>query len=88
MFDKKKVPNFREQSEKITSGETKEKHLGKKTSNVLAQELYSLMNTKEAFRDSNWKTKFNAVRDLMKEMGIWEGFVVKLKLQHERGLTI
>ena len=77
---KKDFGNAREMSIRISKDELKPQHLGKKSVAVLQQELYALINTKSAFRDSNWKTKWIAVRDLSKEMKVWESLCIKYKL--------
>lgn len=73
-------PTPRQEAKSITDGDSKPHHIGKKSGSVLQQELFSLINTKEAFRDSNWKTKWIGVRELSKELGIWESFITKYKL--------
>ena len=70
----------REISKQISTGETKPQFIGKKSSRVLQAELFALINKKEAFRDSNWKTKYNAVKQLSKKYGIWDGLVTKYNL--------
>jgi len=56
----------REKSEYITKKVFGEKHLGQHTFETLKQEMFSLANTKEAFRDSKWKKR-------------WEGIIKGLK---------
>lgn len=47
--------SLRKEAEKITAKIIPSRHLGDKTPEVLQQELFSLMNTKPAFRDKDWQ---------------------------------
>ena len=57
----KKSP--REESKEISEGKEKPHHIGKKSTAVLQQEFFSLINTKEAFRDEKWEKKWAEMRD-------------------------
>ena len=56
----------REKAEYITKGKIENQHLGSHTFETIKQEMFSLANTKEAFRDSKWKKR-------------WEGIIKSLK---------
>jgi len=61
----------REIAEQITKGRQKPEHLGKKTPQVLAQEIFSILNTKEAFRGQDWKTAvFIRKKELLRDYNI------------------
>ena len=58
----------------------------KDDTHALQMELHRLLTEyKDYERDHNWKQKFNMVRELSQEMGIWDGFVKKYQL-NRRGL--
>ena len=57
MGKKKFGQSPRDESEKITQGETKPHHIGKMSFQVLQAEIVSLRNTKPMFRNSKWKKR-------------------------------
>jgi len=73
-----KAGTSREQSEAISEGEAEEHYIGKHTSETLQQELFSLMNTKPAFRDRYWNQKFD---DIQKEIEQIQNPRVKRRLR-------
>ena len=79
-FKSKKLLTSREFAEAISSGKIPNQHIGKKSTAVLQQELFSLINTKEAFRKQTWHMKFKAVKELSIEYGVWTGFIQKYDL--------
>jgi len=59
----------REISEKITKGVLPAQHLGDQNYETINQEIYSLRNTKPAFRSSKWKKRFETVKEsIMKKL--------------------
>ncbi len=76
MFKLNKTP--REQSSDITKGKSEPHHIGKKSNAVLQQLFFSLINTKEGFRDEKWKKNFHELKDeiLSKPDGssLWTSF--------------
>jgi len=79
----RRLETSREISKRISSGEKKPEHLGKKSGAVLQQELFSLLNTKEGFRDKTWFTKYNDVRAQCEKLGIWSSFITKFDKQFD-----
>ena len=65
-FFKKKKESARETAKKITDGIKEPQHLGKMSFEVINQELFSLNNTRPAFRDSKWTKKIKKVEDSIK----------------------
>jgi len=62
LFQKKsKSSSAREQSSKISSDESEPKHIGKHTAETITQEIYSIQNTKPAFRDQKWMKRFDSI---------------------------
>jgi len=57
----------RETSKKITEGVLPAQHLGKFTAPMIEQELFSLGNTKPAFRDSKFDDKFDEITKAIME---------------------
>lgn len=53
----------REISEKITKGVLPAQHLGDQNYETINQEIYSLRNTKPAFRAGKWNTRFDKVKE-------------------------
>jgi len=51
----------RETAELITEGKLPAQHLGKFTAPMIEQEIFSLGNTKPAFRDSKFDDKFDEI---------------------------
>jgi len=47
----------RDIAEQITKGKRKPQFIGPKSRQVIIQEIWSLKNTKDAFRKSDWKTR-------------------------------
>ena len=61
----------REEARAITEGKEKPHHIGPKSKEVLIQEIWSLDNTKEAFRKGDHYTKRKAlVQELKGKFGI------------------
>jgi len=58
----------REQAEAISEGEAEAHHIGKHTPETLQQELFSLMNTKPAFRNKSWNDKYERVQRLIDDI--------------------
>ena len=87
-YDKIKAENKKktEEKEKARIEKYEKPFQDKKSSHTLQMELHKLVfDVPEVNRDHNWKQKFNVVRELMQESGIWEGFVKKYQL-NRRGL--
>lgn len=77
-MDKKK--SAREIAKQITEGEKEPEHLGKHTPETLQQELFSLKNTKPAFRNQTWFAKFERIKRIiydLKDPRIREGLLSK-----------
>ena len=76
--DKKKShSSAREQSLKISTGGAEPSHIGKYTKEMIDQELFSLDNTKPAFRDQKWKKRAGTVRDaIMKKLSRNENSII------------
>jgi len=56
-------------SEKITSGKLPAQHLGDQNYETINQEIYSLRNTKPAFRAGKWDKRFETVKNsIMKKI--------------------
>lgn len=66
MEQKSQTP--REQSENISKGEAEEHHIGKHTPETLQQEIFSLMNTKPAFRGKSWNEKYERIQRLIDDI--------------------
>ena len=61
----------REEAEDITAGRTPPHHIGTKSKEVLIQEIWSLDNTKEAFRKSGHdELRKSLVNDLQTRFGL------------------
>lgn len=59
----------RETAKKITDGKLPSQHLGEQTYETINQEIFSLRNTKPAFRAGKWNTKFDKVKEsIMKKL--------------------
>ena len=58
----------RKKSEEITRGEREPEHLGRHTKETLEQELFSLQNTKPAFRNRKWIKRFETVTQAIDTM--------------------
>ena len=72
----------RENSKNISDGKEKPHHIGKQTSETLDTELFSLKNTKPAFRDGKWQKRFNYVEaeiNQVKDERTKQGLVNRLK---------
>lgn len=66
IFGKKKEKikeSARETSKKITDGLKSPQHLGKYTAPMINQEIFSLANTKPAFRAGKWDSRFDKVKE-------------------------
>jgi len=83
--NKDKTP--RETAKEITEEKRKPEHLGKHSPETLQQEIYSLNNTKRAFRDQKWheraaKLQISIIEILTHEKhrprGVYEGLHQKL----------
>jgi len=60
---------FRKTAEKITEGKLPAQHLGEQTYETINQEIFSLRNTKPAFRAGKWDSKFEKVKEsIMKKL--------------------
>jgi len=57
----------RETAKKITDGKLPTQHLGKFTAPMIEQEIFSLGNTKPAFRDSKFADKFDEITKAIME---------------------
>jgi len=60
---KQKYQTPKEESKQITEGKTEPHHIGEKSPEVLQQEIFSLMNTKPAFRDKEWLVKWESLSE-------------------------
>jgi len=59
----------REIAKKITDGKSEPQHLGKYSAEMIDQEIFSLGNTKPAFRDQKWIKKFSTIHEeIMKKI--------------------
>lgn len=59
----------REIAKKITDGKLDSQHLGKYSAEMIDQEIFSLGNTKPAFRDQKWIKKFSTIHEeIMKKI--------------------
>ncbi len=81
MFDKKKTP--REQSKDISEGKTEVHHIGLKSVSVLQQEYFSLINTKEPFRDQRWLEKWHGMVTEILKLG--EGNLILASFESKYG---
>jgi len=66
-FKDKFKKTARETAEKITEGKLPTQHLGKFTAPMIEQELFSLANTKPAFRDTKFADKFDEITKAIME---------------------
>jgi len=67
----------REIAAEITEGIRKPQHIGKKTPQVLAQEIFSLINTKKAFKGNSWSSELNQKKkELLSNYGVvnWKAY--------------
>jgi len=67
----------REIATEITERIRKPQHIGKKTPQVLAQEIFSIINTKKPFRGTSWRNDlFQKKRELLRNYGIanWQAY--------------
>ena len=53
----------RETSKKITDGVLPAQHLGEQSYETINQEIFSLRNTKPAFRAGKWDSRFDKVKE-------------------------
>ena len=60
----------RETAEKITDGKLPAQHLGAQSYETINQEIYSLRNTKPAFRNKKWTERFETVKKSENPKGI------------------
>ena len=59
----------RETAEKITDGKLPTQHLGEQNYETINQEIFSLRNTKPAFRAGKWNKRFDSVKEsIMKKL--------------------
>jgi len=76
LFDGKKK-SAREISKEISEGKKEPEHLGKYTKEIIDQELFSLENTKPAFRSSKWIKRVESVKDaIMKKLSRNENSII------------
>lgn len=66
MEQKSQTP--REQAETISEGKAEEHHIRKHTPETLQQDLFSLMNTKPAFRGKGWNEKYERIQRLIDDI--------------------
>ena len=60
---------IRKTAEKITEGTIQTQHLGDQNYETINQEIFSLRNTKPAFRAGKWNSRFDSVKDsIMKKL--------------------
>ncbi len=81
LFDKKKTP--REQAKDISEGKEKPHHIGTKNVAVLQQEYFSLINTKEAFRNEEWRETWDQLTKDILELG--EGNLILASFESKYG---
>ena len=80
MFNKK-TP--REHAKEISEGKEEPHHIGTKTVDVLQQEYFSLINTKEAFRDEKWNDTW---KELTKDiLALGEGNLILASFESKYG---
>ena len=61
----------RQEAEDITRGKDKPHHIGPKSKEVYIQEIWSLYNTKSAFRKADWQSRVNGLkRELQREYNV------------------
>lgn len=60
---KDKIKSVRKQAEAITEGKLPTQHLGTQNYATINQEIYSLANTKPAFRAGKWNKRFDTVKE-------------------------
>ncbi len=66
---KEKFKSIREKAENITEGKLQTQHLGEQNYQTINQEIFSLRNTKPAFRADQWNKRFQTVKDsIMKKI--------------------
>ena len=53
--------SLRQKAKEISRGDRAPEHLGEHTPETLTQELFSLKNTKPAFRDKKWRERFDKI---------------------------
>jgi len=59
----------RDTSKLITEGKLPTQHLGEQSYETINQEIFSLRNTKPAFRAGKWNTRFDKVKEsIMKKL--------------------
>ncbi len=67
----------REIAKKITDGRIEPTHLGKYSTEMIDQEIFSLENQKPMFRGSKWKKSYENLKDaIMKKISKNEDFFV------------
>ena len=60
---------IRKTAEAITEGKIPNQHLGDQNYETINQEIFSLRNTKPAFRAGKWNKQFDTVKDsIMKKL--------------------
>lgn len=72
----------RQHAKAISEEKEEPHHLGKQTKETLDQELFSLKNTKPAFRDGKWKKRYDYVAaaiEIIKDERTKQGLVSKLR---------
>ena len=81
--DKVKEENrkIREQKEKDRIAKYETPNRLKKDSHTLQMELHKLLSSRTVTHDHNTKQKFKVLKEMCLELGIWEGFVTKYKMQ-------
>jgi len=67
----------RETSKKITEGKKEPQHLGNLSPEMVQQLIYSLQNTKPAFRDKKWNQAFDNITE-----------VIMLNISHNKNLNL
>jgi len=60
---KEKFKSARQKAEAITEGKLPTQHLGEQNYETINQEIYSLANTKPAFRAGKWNKRFETVKE-------------------------
>ena len=65
MADKKTA---RQNAEEISKQQREPEHLGKYSPEALQQELFSLINTKPAFRDKRWNQKWERINHIIDDI--------------------
>jgi len=68
-FKDKFKKTARQTAEKITEGKLPAQHLGEQNYETINQEIFSLRNTKPAFRAGKWDSRFEKVKEsIMKKL--------------------